>query len=446
MKRIVCLVLLLCLLLTGCALPVELPEQLPWQREEEPVNAVDVYRLCTDGEGGALVRPEACELGPEERADMETVLKLFLSRSRESGLTCAVPEGVYLESWSLDGSLAALRFSLSALELTDMEQTAMAFAAALTLCALDEVDAVTVLAGEETLFRRLAAEDALLEDTDSDPFSRRLKLYFADEQKQYLVSEYRSLSLDEDSSLERYVVEELLRGPNSAELRAVIPEGTKLLSCTTEDGICTVDLSGEFMVGKPAGALEERLVIYSIVNSLGALAEVEAVQILCQGQALDGYVYRSLAEPLESYMNVLGPAETAAGETDVLLYRALPGLEALAAMPCVLNLSAYDSPELAVATALLETEEPGYPSVFFGMSTIRSITREGRSCTVDVAESFFASLSPDERSAAVGSLAASLCELEDIVMVRFTMEGSDAVFEGVSYEGPWAKNHINIVE
>ena len=65
---------------------------------------------------------------------------------------------------------------------------------------------------------------------------------------------------------------------------------------------------------------------------------------------------------------------------------------------------------------------------------------------IDVSESFFASLGPDEREAAVKSLAATVLALGEARGVRITMNGEDAVFEGVSYAGPWTGEDINIVE
>lgn len=439
MKKLWILALALCLLLSGCSLPFSFGEA-------EDVNTMAVYRVYTGDEGGALIRAEECVLDDGVQGDAALALSLLCAESEQSDLRCALPEGVSLEDWSLEGSVATLSFSENFREAPDMEKTAAAFCAALTLCNLDEVDAVTICADGEILFQGLVADDALLEDRDSDPYTRRLRLYFADAEGRYLVSEYHSLSLDEDSSLERYVVEELLRGPNDPSLRPAIPAGTKLLSCVTEGGVCTVDLSREFLDNRPQTALGERLAIYAIVNSLGVLADVESVRILCEGQSVPTYLYRSLAEPLESLPEAVGPASAAKGQMDMLLFRPLPGLQALAAMPCAVNVTGYESEAWALAAALMDRGEPGYPSVFYGTGSLLSIDVTGYSCTVDVTESFFASLTAEERAAAVGSLSASLCSLDNIRSVFFTMNGQEAVFEGVSYTGPWNHTNINITE
>ncbi len=442
MKRCFLLFLCLCLcLMAGCESLLAL---LPG-REAEDTNTINIYRLFTGSEGGALLRAEACLLRDGERAEIARALELFAAASGTAELETALPAGVSVESWSLEGGVAVLTMSESFDGLSEMEKTAAAFAAALTLCGLEEVEAVSLLCGGETLFQGLVPEDALLQDTEADPYTRRLSLYFPDAEGRYLVSESHSLSLDENSSLERYVMEELLRGPNDPSLGSAIPAGTALLSCRTEGGVCTVDLSEEFLLGRPQTALGERLAIYSIVNSLGALSNVKSVRILCEGAPVQTYVFRSLEEPLESWKGAVGPASAVKGEIDAVLYRPLPGLTALAAMPCVVETAGYDSPEEALLAALTQTKEPGYPSVL-GPEGILSVEVHGYSCTVDLAESFFAALTVQERAAAVGSLAASLCSLEDIRSVFIRMDGQEAVYEGIDYTGPWNTDNINIVE
>ncbi len=443
-QKLLLLALCLCLLLSACSLPAEFSALLG--EEEAPENNLNIYRLYTGDKGGSLVRAEICALAADVRADAAMAVELFFRPSGDSSLQRALPEEVTLLDWSLSGGVAALNLSGEFRSLSAMEQTAAAFCAALTLCELDEVDAVSLYCEGAPVFQGLVPDDALLQDTDADPYTRRLRLFFADAAGQYLVSEYHSLSLNEESSLERYVMEELLRGPNDATLRSAIPEGTELLSCRTENGICTVDLSEEFLLAKPTTALGERLAVYSIVNSLGALANVESVQLLCEGQSIDRYLYCSLAAPLERWQGAVGPASAAKGELDALLYRPLPDLSALTAMPTVVSTAGYADEIEALLAALTETAEPGYPALLQGGEGILSAVRRGSGCSVDLSESFFAALSAEERAAAVGSLAASLCSLENIEAVFITLNGGDAVFDGVNYAGPWNLQNIIIQE
>lgn len=441
MKRTLLAALMCLLFLSGCAGRFAWPDG----SSDGPAQtgpALTVYRVAVSGEngapGGELLGQELCPLPSDAPSEIEAAIELLAAPSGTEGLVSPLWPDVTVEGWSQEGSNLTLRLSESFLTLEDMDRTAAAFCAAMTLCALDGVESVSVSVGGQTLFSGLTPADALLRDTDTDPYVRQLRLYFADAAGRYLVSEYRSLTLDEDASAERYVLEELLRGPNNAELQSVIPEGTKLLSCRTEDGLCTVDLSGAFYEDRPDTALGERLVICSIVNSLTALPQVDSVALLVEGEALDTYVFRPLDRPLTRYDAAVGPVAADRGETDTDLYLAPPGLDAIVPLPWRITPENYDSAPEAVLAALLSAAEPDYPTLFSGSGTVGNVTLRETVCTVDVSESFFASLTEEARPAAVQSMAASLCALDEVDSVVFTIAGQPAVFDGVDWSGPWS--------
>lgn len=419
----------LLLLLSGCALT------LPGQRSADAGRdrTLAVYRLSDDAVAGALTGQELCPLPEGAAPAVRTAVELFASPSGEDGLVCALPEGVTVEDWALENGALTLTLSENFLEASPMERTAGALCAALTFCGLEGVESVNVTAGGQTLFAGLTAADALLRDTDADPSARQLRLYFVGETGRYLVSENHSLTLDEDAAADRYVMEELLRGPYSPELSSALPEGTGLLSCATEDGVCTVDLSAEFYDARPETALGERLAVYSIVNSLTALPQVDSVRILVEGQPVERYVYRSLEEPLVRYDQAVWSDAAGTGTADVDLYLPLPGLEDVAPLPWQVDGPAVPG---TLLPALLTAAEPGYPAVFHDGSLGGMTVKDGR-CTVELTESFFASLPAEGRPAAIRSIAATVCALDGVVQVRFTLDGGPAVFDGTDWSGPW---------
>lgn len=464
-NRILSLFLIL-LFLSGCSLPepiasvpaifrsLEAPafittalDRLLGDTDTTAANTVSIYRLCT-GEtvsGGDLIRAEKHPVAGLDTSGLDAVLALFSAPAREEALRCALPEGVSILSWSRESRAVTLDLSPEFLRTSPMAQTLTAFCATLTLCELDGVESVTVTAGGQTVFSGLVPEDALLSDTAMDPFVRQLRLYFSDSGGRYLVSEYHTLTLDEDTSPERYVVEELLRGPNSSDLKSPIPHGTTLLSSSTTDGVCTVDLSSEFLENRPGTSREERLAVYSVVNSLAALAGVDSVMILVEGQPVDTYVLRSLSSPMTWYEEVIGAVGSDTGGLDTDLYLVTPDLLSITPIPFRVSEANYASRAEAVLSALLNAAEPGYPALFSGSGSVSDISVQGRSCTVDLSESFFVSLPAEARNAAVQSIAATLCALEDISFVTFTIGGSPATFEGTDWSGPWSDfNEIEV--
>ena len=115
----------------------------------------------------------------------------------------------------------------------------------------------------------------------------RVKLYFANEAGDKLIAAYREKFYSTNTSLERFVVDEILAGPSGkiAGLYATISPDTKILSVMTKDGICYVNFDSNFLTVVNNVNLDVE--IYSIVNSLTELQGVNRVQILVDGDVPD---------------------------------------------------------------------------------------------------------------------------------------------------------------
>ncbi len=110
-------------------------------------------------------------------------------------------------------------------------------------------------------------------------------LYFSRGQTGKLTAEKRRV--DRAAVLEnaeKTIINELIKGPSEKTDRATIPEGTKVLSVQRDSRTVTLNLSKEFENNHPGGSAAEMLTIYSIVNSLTELKEVERVHFLIEGE------------------------------------------------------------------------------------------------------------------------------------------------------------------
>lgn len=76
----------------------------------------------------------------------------------------------------------------------------------------------------------------------------------------------------------------LLNGPKNEKLESVIPQGTRLNKVDIKGDMAIVDLSEEFIKGIKLGAEEESKIVYSIVNTLVELTEIDCVKILIDGK------------------------------------------------------------------------------------------------------------------------------------------------------------------
>ncbi|MEW5921917.1 MAG: stalk domain-containing protein [Bacillota bacterium] len=124
-----------------------------------------------------------------------------------------------------------------------------------------------------------------------------LTLYFSDDQAQSLVKETRVVELTKP--LSELVFDELRAGPQRADLRPTIPEGTRLLSLIMFQDIAQINLSSHFRNNHRGGSAGEQMTLYSIVNSLAELSEVNRVLFLLENmpqEAILGHV--NTAQPL----------------------------------------------------------------------------------------------------------------------------------------------------
>lgn len=103
-----------------------------------------------------------------------------------------------------------------------------------------------------------------------------------------LVKEERRISTDPNEPIEKYIVEELIKGSKEGNMN-LIPSGTKLLNINVDNETAFVDLSREFVDGQPDDIMEQTLSVYSIVNSLTELPQIESVQILIEAKRYPGF-------------------------------------------------------------------------------------------------------------------------------------------------------------
>lgn len=80
------------------------------------------------------------------------------------------------------------------------------------------------------------------------------------------------------------LVELLIKGPTNEKLETAIPENTQINNAYIKGDIVYIDLSKEFIENAPSGIEEESGVIYSIVNTLTELNEVNSVKVLINGE------------------------------------------------------------------------------------------------------------------------------------------------------------------
>lgn len=182
----------------------------------------------------------------------------------------------------------------------------LAGAITLTMCSfIPEIDAVRITLGEEIINQlnikgiHHEYEDGLLFRSDFDMYVGSIsKLYFANENKK-LSCVARSVSSERTLSAYSSIVQ-LISGPSSANtgLFPVMPAGIMsgdILGVAVNNGTATLNMTSNFYrLCQLMTESEERLLVYSIVNTLCELPGVKSVKILIEGdhiETLAGSIY-----------------------------------------------------------------------------------------------------------------------------------------------------------
>ncbi len=262
--------------------------------EEEPPkeNMVQVYYLSnaeTKIEGHEMERPT----GPAE----EQIRKLlaYLSANPEK-LTYKAPltMGFSVQNMEYFEGQLLLNMSETYRDLKPTTEVLVRAALVRTLTQISGVDRVQITVEGKQLFDSageavgwMNADQFIQNDgSEINTYEQvRVKLYFANETGDKLIAAYREKFYSTNTPLERFVVEELIKGP-SGKVEGIYPSvnpSTKILSVMTKDGICYVNLDSSFLT--VVNNVSSELSIYAIVNSLAELSNINKVQILVDGEA-----------------------------------------------------------------------------------------------------------------------------------------------------------------
>ena len=184
----------------------------------------------------------------------------------------------------------SLRFPENYYDLEKTREVLMRAGIVRTFVQLEGVDRVQFFVGDEPL-----ADDEgrvigpMRRETFVDNSAQQLnnyekasvKLYFANETGDALVEEYRTIYHISSQPLEWAVVARLISGPAKEGCYASLPADTEIISVSTSNDVCYVNLSSNFL--NSTLNVQEEIPIYSIVNSIAESCNVPQVQIAVEG-------------------------------------------------------------------------------------------------------------------------------------------------------------------
>ena len=410
------MVLILVLLLCGCS-----------GSEFQTPGTFYYHRTETSYQGNeGVIAPELRELdGIQE--DLGAILKLYCAGPLDPGLENPLPPGTVLLDHCLEGSVLTLRFNNVLAQLTGIELTVAAGCLARTFLPLAGAQELiltadgALLGGNTSLHLRL--EDLSLRDDSLDLLHTEYPVYYASSDRRYLIQQTVTVHHTSQEELVMHLLELLLTPPSGSGLRSALPAGTRFLSASLADGLCTVDVSAEFDNRRFYNMSAQCLSLLSVVNTLTALDEIDRVEFTVEGDLLIRYGSLSITAPLVRDERCVGPVRTGLGEQDAVLYLVHGSEGLLVRIPARMRPTASTAmPELIVRALLSDPGTNGIRSCISPGTKLLSLTLMNGICTVDLSGEYLNQ--PDQLRFSGRVLAASLCALEEVDAVQILVNGS----------------------
>ena len=280
MKKIFCAVLLglFTMLLAACS-------------SEREGKEITIYYINSDE--NALVQEEYTLLAETKEDQIMEVMSVLMDADHNVNYHSAIPEGVVAEQFRVKERQVDLIFSEQYLDIPKSREVLLRAAVVQTLVQLPDISYVSFYVGENPLTSisgkviGLMSSEDFVQNTGSSLKNYQmtdLKLYFSNIGGTGLDLEKRTdVHYGSNTSIEKLVVEQLMKGTSSDKRTSTIPSATKLLGVTVKEGICYVNFDSSFM-GEGYNQIPE-VTIYSIVNSIIANGNATKVQILVEGSS-----------------------------------------------------------------------------------------------------------------------------------------------------------------
>ena len=278
-RKILSLLLICLLLLTACG--------RPGRNTADPQAETGTFIYYLNNERTTL---KTSEYKLPENMEEEDVLDDMLDNLAAPFADGIAPiSGFTLQGRSLDKGMLILDFSEEYEQLDALDEILIRGAIVKTVCQLVSVRQVFFTINQESLVRNgeevgVMGPDsfAISTSTSMGQYDRiQIYLYLTGKEQDKLKFVTRMAAYNINSPMERVIVEQLSTGPKGAGYYPTVNPATQINSITTKDGLCIVDLNGDFLT--PPNKVSLELSVWSLVNSLTRLDNVDKVQIVIDG-------------------------------------------------------------------------------------------------------------------------------------------------------------------
>lgn len=228
----------------------------------------------------------------DESADAQALVNEMDKARKKSTFIPARPAYVKVDHVQTDGQNVYIYYTDTYKSMDNATEVLYRAAVVKTLTQLPEVDHVMFYVdgapatyADGTVIGMMSADDFVEASgsNSADIQSADIKLYFANAKGDKLIPMDMNVTYNKNVPIERVVVEQLINGPGIPGYYRTLPANVKLLGISVTDGTCYVNLDSTFVDGMVNAA--EMVPVYSIVNSLCDIPQIDRVQILINGES-----------------------------------------------------------------------------------------------------------------------------------------------------------------
>lgn len=203
----------------------------------------------------------------------------------------AKPDSVKLLNYSVEENQVYLTFDTGYYEMSNVTEILFRAAMVRMLTQIPDIKMVSIYINDQPLMDvngnviGIMTADNFIENTGEaiNTYERtNLTLYYANETGDKLVETSVDVVYSSNISTEKLIIEQLIKGPSTDQVFPTIPPETKLISISIKDGVCYVNFDEGFL--NQTYELIESVPVYSVVNSLLELPNINKVQILINGE------------------------------------------------------------------------------------------------------------------------------------------------------------------
>jgi germination protein M len=133
----------------------------------------------------------------------------------------------------------------------------------------------------------------------------KIKVYYVDDQAQYLVGEERTIRGIYKEDFINAAFNEIRKKPTSDNIYNLLPEGTKILSAEYIDGYAYLNLSKEFIANKSEDSIVDYLVINCIADTITEIPDIDGVIFEVELEKLNVYGSLDIKSPVKRNEDII---------------------------------------------------------------------------------------------------------------------------------------------